>query len=76
MSDNGIDKEDHIKTDNMVKSLLKIDEVNHLIRELQKIDSKLQSGQFIQAWRENRRLIAHCEQLKNDIISNSQKSPK
>ena len=42
--------------------------LEELIRKLTKIDSKLNAGQFIAAYRENRSLIAILEKNKQDII--------
>ena len=52
----------------MNNPLVDIDELGDLIRQLHKIDSKLQAGQFIAAYRENRRLIAFLEDKKKAII--------
>jgi hypothetical protein len=54
-----------------MKSLLeKINEVDELIRVMQKMESKMRSGQFIDAWRECNRIIASLERAKQDIIKN------
>ena len=55
----------------MSNPLIELDQLGNLIRQLHKIDSKLHAGQFIAAWRENRRIIAELEECKNDLISKS-----
>jgi len=56
-----------------MKSLLEqVDEVDYLIRQLCKIDSKMHAGQFIDAWRENRRIIAALEKTKRDLIASGE----
>lgn len=56
-----------------MKSLLEqLEPVEHLIRQLHKIDSKLQAGQFIAAYRDVRRLISVYEQHKDELIKNTQ----
>lgn len=52
----------------MKSPLEQLGELETLIRELHKIDSKLYSGQFILAWRDNRKLIAALERRKENII--------
>lgn len=52
----------------MNSPLQQIDELSEVIRQLHKIDSKLQAGQFIAAWRDNRKLIADLEKNKSDFI--------
>lgn len=47
--------------------------IDDLIRSLQKIDSKLQAGQFIAAYREVRRLIAFLEKVKNESPEQNEK---
>jgi len=52
-------------------------ELELVIRELYKIDSKLLAGQVISAYRENRKLISALERIKQDIIKVSKaNSPK
>lgn len=41
---------------------------NETIRDLYKIDSKMKVGQFIDAWRENRRVIARLEKVRADLM--------
>jgi len=53
-----------------MKSLLEqVNEVDDLVRQLRKMESKMNAGQFIQAWRECRRLIAAFEKAKQDLIA-------
>jgi len=53
-----------------MKSFLEqVNEVDSLIRQLHKMESKMNAGQFIQAWRECRRLIALFERVKQDLIA-------
>ena len=52
----------------MNSPLVQVDELGELIRELHKIDSKLQAGQFIAAYRENRRIISLLEERKKKIL--------
>jgi hypothetical protein len=49
----------------------KLDDVKSLdaiIRDMSKINSKLESGHVIYAWRDNRRLLAKFEGMRNDIL--------
>ena len=55
----------------MISPLEQICELEVVIRELYKIDSKLMAGQIIPAYRENRKLIAALEKIKQDIIKES-----
>jgi len=53
-----------------MKSLLeKIDTIDELIRQLRKIDSRMRAGQWIDAWRENNRIIGILEKEKKDILT-------
>lgn len=45
-----------------------IEDLGDLIRQLHKIDSKLQQGQFIAAYRDNRRIISFLEKCKDKLI--------
>jgi len=52
-----------------MKSLLEsINELDDLIRQLHKMESRLRSGQVIDAWRECCRLIAYLDKCKRNII--------
>jgi len=58
-----------------MKSLVaEIDGLDKLIRELNKIDSKMKAGQFIDAWRENRRVISLLENNKTLLLQEADKS--
>lgn len=52
----------------MSTPLQDLSEIEFLIRQLYKIDTKLESGKFIQAYRENRRVIARLEGHRKNII--------
>ena len=52
----------------MKSPLEQLSELELVIRELYKIDSKLLAGQVILAHRENRKLIAALEKVKFDIV--------
>jgi len=47
-----------------------VDFADHVIRELQKIESKLKNGQIIYAYRDIRRLASVFEKLKADLLHN------
>jgi hypothetical protein len=52
-----------------MKSLLeKVDELDRLIRQLHKMESKMRSGQWIDAWRDVNRIFAKLEADKALII--------
>jgi len=52
-----------------MKTLLEdVESVDQIIRDLHKLDSKLQAGQFIAAYRDVNRMIAFFEQVKKNII--------
>lgn len=53
----------------MTNLLEDLTEIEYLIRQLYKIDSKLESGQFIGAYRDNRRVIARLESRRKYILS-------
>jgi hypothetical protein len=48
-----------------------VNDIEYLLRQLQKIDSKMIAGQFIPAWRSQRKLIAELESKKLDLIHES-----
>jgi len=55
-----------------MKSLLEqVDALDDLIRQLQKMESKMRSGQLIDAWREVNRIMAALQKNKQDLIKNS-----
>jgi len=43
--------------------------LDKLIRELEKINSKIENGNVIFAWRDNRRVLAEFARIKKDILS-------
>lgn len=45
-----------------------INNIEYILRQLQKIDSKMIAGQFIPAWRSQRKLIAELENNKLDLM--------
>lgn len=61
-----------------MKSLLdKLNEVEGLLRTLHKMDSKMRAGQWIDAWRENGRLIAFLNNAREKIlVDQEQEKPK
>jgi len=53
-----------------MKTLLEqLEPVEFLIRQLHKMESKMNNGQFIAAWREIKRLISIYERHRQDIIN-------
>ena len=52
----------------MKSPLEQIDELDSILNSFQKIDSLLLAGQFINAWRELRKLAASLQNKKNSII--------
>ena len=56
-----------------MKSLLEqVNELDTLIRSLEKTLSKMRVGQFIDAWREIQRIIAGLKQAKDTLIKGSE----
>ena len=52
-----------------MKTLLEqTNELDYIIRQLRKMDSRMKAGQFIDAWRELNRIIAALERSKQDLI--------
>ena len=52
-----------------MKSLLdSVNELDALVRSLHKMESKMRSGQFIDAWRELHRIIASLEKEKQKLL--------
>ena len=47
--------------------------LDKMIRDLHKIDSKLLVGQFIPAYRENRRIISQLESIRSKVIEQESK---
>lgn len=50
-----------------------VSELESLIRDLHKLDSKMLAGQFINAHRDLRRIMANVEEKKNAVIAESKK---
>ena len=58
-----------------MKSLLEqVSGVDNLHRQLQKMESKMRSGQFIEAWKDCTRLIAALDRAKIDLIKAKEES--
>jgi hypothetical protein len=55
----------------MSNPLVSIENLNLLIREFHKIESKFYAGQFLALYRENRRIIADLEKSKKELIEKS-----
>ena len=54
-----------------MKSLLEqVNELDVLIRQMHKMISKMNAGQFIDAYREANRITAALEKSKQDLIKN------
>jgi len=55
-----------------MKSLLdSVEEIENLIRQLQKMASKMNVGQFIPAWRDLNRIIAELDKEKKKLLENA-----
>ena len=52
--------------------LQKVESLGHLTRQLQKMESKMRAGQWIDAWRECNRLIAECEKEKRRLLAGAE----
>lgn len=60
-----------------MKSILEeVEDINSILRQLHKLDSKMQSGQFIGAYRDLHRIIAFFELAKKNAIDNESVSVK
>jgi hypothetical protein len=56
-----------------MKNLLNdVNELDYLIRQLQKMASRLRSGEIVDAWRECNGLIAYVNKEKQDLIKQSE----
>ena len=53
----------------MKSPLENINEVDEIIRQLQKMDSKMNAGQFIGAYRECNRLLAFFIKVKQGLLA-------
>ena len=60
----------------MKNPLEQVNQLEYFIRQLVKVDSKMNAGQFIAAYRENRRIIAELEKIKLDIIAENTRAEK
>lgn len=49
-----------------------IETMDKIIRELEKFNSKMKNGNFIFAWRDNRRVIAELHANRKNVIKNFQ----
>ena len=58
----------------MQSPLEQVTQLEYFVRQLMKVDSKMNAGQFIAAYRENRRIIAELEKVKSEIID-AEKNP-
>ena len=55
-----------------MKTLLEqVTEIDELLNQLQKTESKMRAGQFIDAWRGINGLISHIKNHKNLIIEDN-----
>lgn len=52
----------------MKSPLEQVNSIDDLISHLQKIDSRMMVGHFIDAWRDIRKIISFLEKSKMDII--------
>ena len=52
----------------MKSPLEQVNSIDELISQMQKIDSRMMVGHFIDAWRDVKRIIAALEKAKSDII--------
>lgn len=60
-----------------MKSLLeKTEKLDNLIRLLRKMESKMRSGQWIDAWRDCNAIIALVERSKKEVIMGSKEDEK
>lgn len=57
----------------MKNPLETLSELEDIIRELHKLDSKMMAGQFILAWRDLRRLLALFESKKAELVREAKK---
>lgn len=58
-----------------MKSLLQnVNELDYVIRQLQKLSSRIRSGENVDAWRECNSLIAYVTKNKEELISDAEKN--
>ena len=56
-----------------MKGLLEnVKEIDYLLRNMQKMESKMKVGQWIDAWRECNRIMAYLDSKKQELIKNGQ----
>lgn len=53
-----------------------VDEIDNVLRQLHKMESKMRSGQWIDAWRDCGRIIAAFENKKRSFMQGQAKSLK
>lgn len=58
----------------MKNPLETLSDLEGVIRELHKLDSKMLAGQFIPAWRDLRRLLAFFEEKRLELVEESKKT--
>jgi len=57
-----------------MKTLLeKVSDIDNLVRQLRKMESRLRAGQVIDAWRELNRIIALLEREKESVLADAEK---
>lgn len=60
-----------------MKNLLdNVNEIDELIRQHQKMESKMRAGQWIDAWRDCNRIIAFLNKSKQDLIKSQENTQK
>jgi len=66
-------KIDIISLDTKPKTILEdINFLDKFIRELEKINSKIENGNIVFAWRDNRRVLSNLVSIKSEILRKSQ----
>lgn len=66
-------KVDIISLETKPKTILEdINFLDKFIRELEKINSKIENGNIVFAWRDNRRVLSNLLSIKNKILKKSQ----
>lgn len=58
----------------MSSLLEQVSGLDSLHRQLQKMESKMRSGQFIDAWKDCTRLVSILERAKSDLIKQNDRS--
>lgn len=60
-----------------MKNLLhEVNELDYLIRQLQKLASRIRSGENVDGWRECNGLIAYVTKSKENLIKDAEKDAK